>query len=263
MLIINIYAMLAEERRTEMGIMRAVAFKRQQLVMTFAYEGFVYSAIASVVGAVVGAALGVLIVTGLSEAIAQDQSASLERLPLTIKPATLLFSGPAGLLISFVTAFITSVRISRLNIVMAIRDLSEPEGDGPGRWQLLAIPLAFILGALLTVLGFVNANGYFQYIGPCVMLISGAAAIGRYLVPRLVFTLAGGAIIAYSFLADRFEAVAILIDEGPGLFFISGIFMLLAGMMIIAFNLSVVLRVVRLGSAGLSRLEPIVHIAIA
>ena len=43
MLIINIYAMLAEERRTEMGIMRAVAFKRQQLVMTFAYEGFCVS----------------------------------------------------------------------------------------------------------------------------------------------------------------------------------------------------------------------------
>ena len=51
MLIINIYTMLAEERRTEMGIMRAIAFKRRQLVMTFAYEGFVYSAIASVIGA--------------------------------------------------------------------------------------------------------------------------------------------------------------------------------------------------------------------
>ena len=263
MLIINIYAMLAEERRTEMGIMRAVAFKRQQLVMTFAYEGFVYSAIASVVGAVIGAALGALIVAGLSEIIAQDQSASLEGLPLTIKPLTLLLAGSAGLLISFVTAFITSIRISRLNIVMAIRDLSEPEGSGPGRWQLAAIPLAFILGALLTFMGFANANGYFQYIGPCVMLISAAAGVGRFLRPRLVFTLGGGAIIAYIFLADRLEEVKILIDEGPGLFFISGIFMLLAGMMIIAFNLSLVLWAVRLGSAGLNRLEPIVQIAIA
>ena len=263
MLIINIYAMLAEERRTEMGIMRAVAFKRQQLVMTFAYEGFVYSAIASVVGAVIGAALGALIVSGLSEIIAQDQSASLERLPLTIKPSTLLFAGSAGLLISFVTAFITSIRISRLNIVMAIRDLSEPEQTGPGRWQLVAIPLAFILGVLMTFAGFADANGYFQYIGPCVMMVSGAAGLGRFLPPRLVFTIGGGGIIAYSFLADRLEEVKILIDEGPGLFFISGIFMLLAGMMIIAFNLSLVLWVVRVGSSGLNRLEPIVRIAIA
>ncbi len=255
MLIINIYAMLAEERRTEMGIMRAVALKRQQLVMTFAYEGFVYSAIASVVGATIGAAL--------SEVIAQDQSASIERLPLTIKPATLLFAGSAGLLISFVTAFITSIRISRLNIVMAIRDLSEPEERGPGRWQLVVIPLALALGALMTVVGFTSANGYFQYIGPCVMLVSGAAGLGRFLPPRLVFTLGGAAIIAYSFLADRLEEVAILIDEGPGLFFISGIFMLLAGMMIIAFNLSVVLWFVRFSAAGLNRLEPIARIAIA
>ncbi|MDP6454828.1 MAG: FtsX-like permease family protein [SAR202 cluster bacterium] len=263
MLIINIYAMLAEERRTEMGIMRAVAFSRTQLVMTFAYEGFVYSAIASVVGAIIGVALGALIVAGLSEMIAQDQSSSLEGLPLTIKPSTLLVSGAAGLLISFITAFVTSVRISRLNIVMAIRDLSEPESDGPGKWQLFALPLVFIIGAVLTIFGFTSANGYFQYIGPCVSLISGAAFVGRFLPPRLVFTLSGAAIIAYSFLADRLEEVKILIDEGPGLFFISGIFMLLAGMMIIAFNLSVVLWVVRLGSAGLKRLEPIVQIAIA
>ena len=263
MLIVNIYAMLAEERRTEMGIMRAVAFKRQQLVMTFAYEGFVYSAIASVVGAVIGAALGALIVFGISEMIAQDNSTTLEGIPLTIKLSTLLFAGAAGLLISFVTALITSVRISRLNIVMAIRDLSEPEGDGPGRWQLFVIPLVFILGALMTFMGFANANGYFQYIGPCVMLISGAAALGRFLPPRLVFTLGGGAIIAYSFLADRLEEVETLIDEGPGLFFISGIFMLLAGMMIIAFNLSAVLWLVRIGSVGLNRLEPIVRIAVA
>ena len=80
-----------------MGIMRAVAFSRQQLVMTFAYEGFVYSAVASVIGAIIGAALGALIVTGLSEIIAQDQSSSLEGLSLTIKPSTLLVSGAAGL----------------------------------------------------------------------------------------------------------------------------------------------------------------------
>ena len=130
MLIINIYAMLAEERRTEMGIMRAIAFSRQQLVMTFAYEGFVYSAIASVIGVIIGAALGALIVSGLS---------SLDDVPLTIKPSTLLLSGSAGLLISFITAFVTSIRISRLNIVMAIRNLSEPEGSGPGRWQLISL----------------------------------------------------------------------------------------------------------------------------
>ncbi len=263
MLIINIYTMLAEERRTEMGIMRAVALKRQQLVMVFAYEGFVYSAVASVIGAIAGAALGALVVAGLSEVLAQDQNSTLDALPLTIKPATLLLSGAAGLLISFITAFVTSVRISRLNIVLAVRDLSEPASDRPGRWQLVAAPLALILGGLGAVLGFVSENGYLQYIGPCVMLISGAAIVGRLASPRLVFTIGGASIIAYSFLADRLEHVEKLIDEGPGLFMLSGIFMLLAGMMIIAFNLSVVLWVVRFSASGLSKLEPIVRIAIA
>ena len=146
---------------------------------------------------------------------------------------------------------------------MAIRDLPEPEIYSSGRWQLLAVCLAFILGVLITIIGFANANGYFQYIGPCVVLISGAGGIGHFIAPRLAFTMGGITIIAYSFLSDRLEEVKALITEGPGLFFLTGIFMLLAGMVIIAFNLPVVLWIVSCGSAGLSRLEPIVRIAIA
>jgi putative ABC transport system permease protein len=263
MLIINIYAMLAEERRTEMGIMRAVAFKRQQLVMTFAYEGFVYSVVASIIGTAVGMALGGMIVFGISEVFAQEDSSLFGGLPLTLNASTLLLAGAAGLLISFATAFITSFRISRLNIVMAIRDLPEPAGDGGSRWKLLWIPIAFIAAGVGTVAGFAGGNGWLQYVGPCVMLISGAVGVGHFLPPRLVFTLAGAGVIAYSFLADQLEEIEQLLDEGPGLFFVSGIFMLLAGMMIIAFNLSVVLWVMGLASSRLKRLEPIVRIAIA
>lgn len=263
MLIINIYSMLAEERRTEMGIMRAVALNRQQLVMTFAYEGFIYSAVASVVGVAVGAGLGALVVTGLSEILSQDQSSTLEGLPLTINLSTIAVSGAAGLLISFLTAFATSVHISRLNIVLAIRNLPEPPSEKPSRWRLIAALTTLAAGTSASVLGFANDNGYLQYIGPCVISISCAAIVGRFVPSRVAFTVAGSAIIVYSFLADRLEPVEKLIGDGPGLFVLSGIFMLLAGMMIIAFNLSLVLLPLRLGTSGLNKMEPVVRIAIA
>ena len=43
MLVLNIYAMLAEERRTEMGVMRALGIRREHLVRLYLYEGLIYS----------------------------------------------------------------------------------------------------------------------------------------------------------------------------------------------------------------------------
>ena len=44
MLIVGIFVMLAEERKGEMGMLRAVGLKRRHLVLSYYFEGLVYSA---------------------------------------------------------------------------------------------------------------------------------------------------------------------------------------------------------------------------
>src|SRR2546425_807294 len=79
-LILNIFIMLAEERKSEMGMARAVGMRRGQLTKLFLFEGSLYSAGASIVGVLVGigVAYGILyaignifssFITGLNESL--------------------------------------------------------------------------------------------------------------------------------------------------------------------------------------------------
>src|SRR5207245_5094955 len=51
-LIINMFIMLAEERKSEMGMARAVGMNRRQLTKPFLFEGTLYASSAALVGIV-------------------------------------------------------------------------------------------------------------------------------------------------------------------------------------------------------------------
>ncbi|HXY70918.1 MAG TPA: ABC transporter permease, partial [Actinomycetota bacterium] len=54
LLLVNIFVMLAEERKPELGMLRAVGMKRSRLVRAFIIEGSVYALFASLLGVLVG-----------------------------------------------------------------------------------------------------------------------------------------------------------------------------------------------------------------
>ena len=83
MLIFLIFVMLAAERRTEMGIARAVGTRRGHLVEGFVFEGLAYD----VVAAAVGAALGLAVVYAMVSAIATALSATSDiELSFSVEP---------------------------------------------------------------------------------------------------------------------------------------------------------------------------------
>ena len=61
-LIINIFIMLGEERKSEMGIARAIGMQRSHLRKMFTYEGLIYASLAALIGAAVGVLLAYVIV---------------------------------------------------------------------------------------------------------------------------------------------------------------------------------------------------------
>src|SRR6185312_8759461 len=70
LLIFLIFVMLAAERRSELGIARAVGTRRGHLVQLFLYEGVAYDLLAAVVGVGLGAAVAYGMVLGLASAFA-------------------------------------------------------------------------------------------------------------------------------------------------------------------------------------------------
>lgn len=121
LLIFLIFAMLAEERRSEMGMSRAIGMQRDHLIQMFMSEGMVYNLGATVVGV----ALGLVITLGMVSFLNSALDAFGFTFNWSVTWQALVISGGIGLVITFITMTISSFRASVLNIVAAIRDLPD------------------------------------------------------------------------------------------------------------------------------------------
>ena len=151
LLLVNLFVMLAEERKTSLGVLRALGWRRGHLVRSFVLEGAAYGLLAAAIGGLLGIPVGWVIVRATERIFAQSD-VGLD-LRLALEPRSLVTAALVGLVISLLVAWITSARISRLNIIRAIRDLPEPGSTRRRRLSLVAAGLAVLLGIGVTVIG--------------------------------------------------------------------------------------------------------------
>ena len=150
LLIFLIFAMMAEERKSEMGIARAVGMQRNDLIQMFMTEGMVYNLGAAVIGIV----LGLLFALGMIAALNQGLESFGFRFTWTVTLKSLVISAGIGVVITFITVVFSSFRAARLNIVAAIRDIPESqyeEATPLTPWRILRN----VLGLFTTAAGLV------------------------------------------------------------------------------------------------------------
>src|SRR5256712_13432475 len=105
-------------------------------------------------------------------------------------PTCVVTAFVGGTALTWITILVASWRVSRLNIVRAIRDLPEPSTRERSRETLLAGALIALAGAILTAWGFAANTGMGKIPGPPVLAIGiGIAAPSRGWV-RAALTLA-------------------------------------------------------------------------
>ena len=144
LLIFLIFVMLAAERKSEMGMTRAIGGQRKHLVQMFVYEGTAYDLAAAGVGVALGVLTGVIIALTLGQAFASSSDFVI-RPSVSLKGLAVSYS--LGMLVTFITVLFSATRVSRLNIVAAIRDLPEPVPPPvPLKDRLLAPFRVFIEG---------------------------------------------------------------------------------------------------------------------
>lgn len=150
LLIFLIFAMLAEERKPEMGIARAVGMQRNDLIQMFISEGMVYNMGAAVVGVV----LGLLFAIGLIAALNTGFESFGFQFAWTVTVKSLVISACIGIVITFITVVFSSFRASRLNIVAAIRDIPEEQYEESHPLTPRRV-LRNVLGVFTTAIGLV------------------------------------------------------------------------------------------------------------
>lgn len=127
LLVVMIFVMLAAERRSEMGMARAIGTKRSHLVQMFMAEGMAYN----VISAMVGAGIGILVSFGITAVMNQIFSEFGFNITPYVTVRTIVISYSLGVVLTFLTVVFSSWRVSNLNIVAAIRDIREDEAANP------------------------------------------------------------------------------------------------------------------------------------
>lgn len=180
LLLVNLFVMLAEERKAELGMLRAVGMKRNHLVRLFGLEGGLYSLAAAGIGALGGIAVGKVLVLA-TESIFAAQEDDLTFV-FDAKPSSLVTGALIGLVISLLTVWGTSARIARLNVIRAIRDLPEPAVRRTSIVKLLLSGVGVLAGVVMSNAGISGNSPVLTFIGPAVALGSAVPLFSLWLL---------------------------------------------------------------------------------
>ena len=260
LLIVLIFTMLAAERRAEMGMERAVGAQRSQLIQQFISEGAGYTLLSGLVGT----GLGVVATWAIAQGF-KGFAGDMFSIDLYVAPRSLLIAYSLGVVITFLAVAISSWRVSRLNVVSAIRDIPESYKAHHNRKQLIWGVVMTVGGILLTILG-MNVGQQAPFTIGMTLLPLGVAAVLTYFGAnsRLVLTIVGIYLLFFWLLpGDLFTRIFGEMSGNIEMFFVSGICIVAASTLVIVQNLDAILSAVtRLGGALRSML-PSVRLAVA
>ena len=160
LLVFLIFVMLAAARRTEMGMARAIGAKRSHLVQMFVFEGTAYNLVSAALGVTAGLGVGYLIVAATNQILGGTSDEFEFAYTFELRSAIVAYC--LGMIITFATVAVSAYRVSRMNIVEAVRGLPETvtaTSEGTFSHRLLGVvraavrPILFLFSAIKDLLG--------------------------------------------------------------------------------------------------------------
>ncbi|MFN8635708.1 MAG: FtsX-like permease family protein [Chloroflexota bacterium] len=253
MLVVLIFVMLAAERRTELGVLRALGARRGRIAAMLLYEGLCYDLVASALGV----AVGVVVAVGLISMSAGVLGGFGIQLTPRVEPVSLVLAYCLGAVITMVSIAVSAWRVGRVTIVAAVKDLPEPPSNENSIRPLLFGAGMLAVGALLVASSsgsrFALPTGLGVILAILGLAMLARPAIWRLGVParhvdRVRYSLAGCVLLAYWLLPSdsltwlgRLRPLARSVD----LFFVAGVSLVLGAILILASNLEVLADVTR------------------
>ncbi|MFW3146524.1 MAG: ABC transporter permease [Thermoplasmatota archaeon] len=273
-LIINIFVMLSEERKEEMGISRAVGMKRRHLRTMYLFEGTLYSLLSSFVGVILGVATGYLIILAVQKILESFAGDSFDIIQYyTVTPVSLVLAFVGGFAITLGTTIFITQRIAKLNIVSAIRNTPVPvkkfklvilgwklfsvwdeekkDSDGSRTAKILnfvldkLVLLGFAMvtvGILLYYYGTLKEAAWPVYLGLSLSIIGLGLLIRFFVNERITYNII--AILVLAFWIAPSPPAWENYSGNLEMFILSGIFMVSSGVLLLVWNTDIILWIV-------------------
>ena len=233
LLLVNIFFMLADERKSELGMLRAVGLRRSALVGAFAAEGWCYALASSVLGTFAGLGLGRLIMAFAAHLRDSGPTSSRLVLHFAFTWSSVQEGLVIGFLIAIATVLSTSVWLGRFNIIRAIRDITETPPHRPhARSYYGGLGLA-VVGLVLTGLGVTGASFVGLVIGPVLVFAGIGPALARNFPRDVVTTTLAVTVLTWGVVAVPI-ALALHSSVGVFLFVAQGLMLVGAAVVLVS-----------------------------
>jgi len=261
MLIFLIFVMLAAERKSEMGMARAVGTKRRQLILMFLFEGVVYDLVAAAAGAL----LGLVVAYGMVFLMARAFANFGVDIQHDLRLRSLIVSYTLGMLLTFIVVTVSAWRVSVLNIVAAIRDLPDPVSGSGGRLTWILGVLGLLVGSLMTFSGLSAKQATPFFLGISFVIIGFVPILRRLGLPdRAAYTLPGVALVVWWLLPfDTLDSILPDLSQDFSLFITSGIMVVIGATWVVMYNSDLVLRATMTVFGRIRALAPVLKTAIS
>lgn len=241
-LIINIFVMLAEERKSEMGMARAVGMRQKHLVRMFLFEGTIYVFLSSAVGALLGLGFGKLLIIAFGFVFGSGAAS----FPFYFTWDSVLTAFCMGVLLTFVTIFFASQRSAKLNIIRAIRRIPEPRGTRAKSGDLMLGAALLTLGLLVWAWGASARLSLGWMAGPSVVALGLAIIAYKWVHIRIPISAASLFIMFWIFKpvgwSEAIQGKTTASSGGLDLFVVTGVLLVLAGVLLVMFNSDLLLK---------------------
>lgn len=294
LLIFLIFVMLAAERKQELGMTRAMGGQRGHIVRMFTFEGSLYALVASAIGAGLGLAFSwgmVRILDAAFEEMGVD-------LTYHFTTSGLIISYTLGVVFTIGVVFLSAQRVSRLNIVAAIKDLPEPrQPGGPDiknlrqtlrdtigfkrvrrvlpllwirprpAWRLFRSILPWLLPVfgLFTMIGGLSQREMMSYTLGASLLIIGVCMLARKLgiADRAAYTSAGIGLLIFWLIPFDWHPYSDEMVGGIEMFIISGVMLVAGGVWVVMYNSDLLLAAIVSVFGRIRALTPMLKTAVS
>jgi putative ABC transport system permease protein len=279
LLIFQIFVMLAAERESELGMARAVGMQRTHLVQFFVTTGVIYDLLAAVIGVILGLIATYLMVSVIG-GLPGNTSGQESTLTFHASPRSLLLAFSLGMLSTFIMVTFSAWRVSRLNIIAAIRNLpdymvTERQGAVQRVWQIVRGPLLILLGVGMVLSAQASGQLSPALLGVAMAIVGGGLllrlVLSRGSMPpsrrdRIVFTLVGLGLLV--FFAAPFGTWDVLLGleglEGSAdVYIISGIMIVAGALWLLLYNGPLLIRIFNVVFSRIGSLAPVLKTATA
>jgi putative ABC transport system permease protein len=209
LLIFLIFVLLAAERRSELGMARAIGMRRGHVVQMLLFEGAIYDVAAAVLGMAAGFALGIAVVSLIGPTVQQLGFP----LQVALSPQSIVFALCVGFVFTLSSIALAAWTVSQMTVSAALRDLPEPPAQQPSAAELVRAMLSATARAASAPQAAVSAWGHLAAIAitsGIVPLVVGAWLLRAALptLNQLEFSLGFSCALAGSVLLVRWVALS-------------------------------------------------------